>query len=120
MAVSEERGVEHPWPAEKIKSAHRATATEPNANGLRQLADSDLLVLISQRDLRALEVIYDRHIEAAWRVALTYSDDAPGAERAVEAAFLHLWRQPAPGARASLAARLLSSVQREARAQERR
>ncbi len=120
MAVSEDRRLEHPWPEEKVESAHRATATKPNANGLRQLADSDLLVLISRRDLRALEVIYDRHIEAAWRVALTYSDDVPVAERAVEAAFLRLWRQPEPGARASLAARLLSSVRREARAHERR
>ena len=115
MAVSEDRRLEHPWPAEKVESAHRATAIEPNANGLRQLADSDLLVLISRRDLGALEVIYDRHIEAAWRVALTFSDDVPVAERAVEAAFLRLWRQPEPGARASLAARLLSSVSREAR-----
>ena len=116
MAVSEDRRLEHRWPAEKVESAHGARATEPNGNGLRQLADSDLLVLISRRDLRALEVIYDRHIEGAWRVALTYSDDVPVAERAVEAAFLRLWRQPEPGARASLAARLLSSVKREARA----
>ncbi len=114
MAVRVDRRLGHLWPAEKAESAHRATATEPDANGLRQLADSDLLVLISRRDLRALEVIYDRHIEAAWRVALVYSDDAPAAERAVEAAFLRLWRQPEPGARASLAARLLSSVRREA------
>ena len=114
MAVSEERRLEHPWLEEKVESAHRATATEPNANGLRQLADSDLLVLISRCDLRALEVIYDRHIEAAWSVALAYSDDVPAAERAVEAAFLHLWRQPEPGVRASLVARLLSNVKREA------
>ena len=114
MAVSEERRLEHPWPEEKVESALRATATEPKANGLGQLADYDLLVVISRRDLRALEVIYDGHIEAAWRVALTYSDDVPAAERAVEAAFLHLWRQPEPGARASLVARLLASVKREA------
>ncbi len=116
MAVSEERRLEHPWLEEKVESAFRATATEPKANGLCQLADSDLLVLISRCDLRALEVIYDRHIEAAWGVALTYSGDVPAAERAVEAAFLRLWRQPEPGARASVAARLLSSVTREARA----
>ena len=116
MAVSQDRRLEHPWPAEKVERAHRATAIESNANGLRQLADSDLLVLISRRDLRALEVIYDRHIEAAWRVALAYSDDVPVAERAVEAAFLRLWRQPEPEPGASLAARLLSSVRREARA----
>ncbi len=114
MAVSEDRRFEHPWPAEKVESALKAPASESKAHGLRQLAESELLVLISQCDLRALEVVYDRHIEAAWRVALAYSDDVPAAERAVEAAFLHLWRKPEPGARASLAARLLSSVKREA------
>ena len=114
MAVSEDRRLERLCPAERVASANHATATEPNANGVRQLADSNLLVLISRCDLRALEVIYDRHIEAAWRVALTYSDDVPAAERAVEAAFLRLWRHPEPGARASLAARLLSNVKREA------
>ena len=120
MAVSEDRRLEHPWPTEKGQRAKRATATEPNVNSSRRLADSELLALVWKRDLGALEVIYDRHIEAAWRVALTYSDDVPAAERAVEGAFLRLWRQPEPGARASLAARLLSSVKREACAHERR
>lgn len=117
MAVIESRRLEHSRPAQKIRSPQLVSTTQPdptNADGLRQLADCDLLVLISRRDLRALDVIYDRHIETAWRVALVYSDDVPAAERAVEAAFLRLWRQPEPGARASLAARLLSSVKREA------
>jgi len=116
VAVSEDRRLDHRWPADNVESAHPGTTTEPDADGRHQLTDSDLLVLISQRDLGALEVIYDRHIEAAWRVALTYSNEVPAAERAVAATFLQLWRQPEPGARASLAARLLSSVTREARA----
>ena len=115
MAVSLDRRLGQRWPAEKAENADSATATEPNVGRLRQLADFNLLVLISRRDLRALEVIYDRHVEAAWRVALVYSDDVPAAERAVEAAFLRLWRQPEPGNRASLAARLLCSVSSEAR-----
>lgn len=120
MAVSEDRCLERSWPTEKVERANRATATESSANGSRQLADSELLAMVSKRDLGALEVIYDRHIEAAWRVALTYSDDVPAAERAVEATFRRLWRHPEPGARASLGARLLSSVKREACAHERR
>ncbi len=117
VAVIESRRLERSRPAQKIRSTQLVSTTQPhptNADGLRQLADADLLLLISRRALHALEVIYDRHIQAAWRVALTYSDDVPAAERAVAAAFLHLWRQPEPGARSSLAARLLSSVKREA------
>lgn len=108
VAVIEPRRLERPRPALRIESAPNSAA------GLCQLADSDLLVLISQRALRAFEVIYDRHIEAAWRVALVYAADVPGAERAVAAAFLHVWRHPEPGARPSFAARLLSSVKRQA------
>ena len=116
MAVSEDRRLEHLSAPETVERAHRFAAPDSHVNGLGQLADSDLLHQISRRDLRALEVIYDRHIELVWRVALTFSDDVPVAERAVEAAFLRLWRNPEPGARASLAARLLSSVKGEARA----
>lgn len=100
-------------PAARIGRGRRA---ERGPNGLRRLADSDLLVRISRRDLGAFEVLYDRHIEAAWKVAVAYSDDVPAAERAVEAAFVGLWREPDPGARASLPARLLAGVAREARA----
>ena len=117
MAIIESRRLERSQPAGKVETAHLMSTTERNptsAEDLRQLTDSDLLLLISRHALHALEAIYDRHIEAAWRVALTFSDDVPAAERAVEAAFLRLWRQPEPAARASLAARLLSSVQREA------
>ena len=119
MAVIESRQLERSQPAERVETAHLGSTNgrhPTSADGLSELADSDLLVLISRRDLRALEVIYDRHIEAAWRVALTYSNDVPVAERAVETAFLRLWRRPEPGARASLGARLLSSVKSEARA----
>ena len=108
MAVIETRRLEQPRPAQRIESAPNSAA------GLCQLADSDLLVLISQRALHAFEVIYDRHIEAAWRVALVYAADVPAAERAVAAAFLHVWRHPVPGTRQSFAARLLLSVKCEA------
>ncbi len=96
------------------RSTPKTETASASAEGLRRLADSDLLRLISRRAPEALEVVYDRHIEAAWTVALAYSDGVPAAERAVEAAFLQLWRQAEPGAHASLAAQLLSSVKREA------
>ena len=116
MAVSEARRRRHLSSAQTEPSAHRASPTNAKRSGLDKLADSDLLVLVSRRETRAFEVIYDRHIEVTWRVALMYSDDVPSAERAVEAAFLGLWRQPEPGSRASLAVRLTSTVKREARA----
>ena len=89
-------------------------ASPASTEGLRRLADSDLLRLISRRIPQALEVVYDRHIGAAWMVALAYADGVAAAERAVAAAFLHLWREPEPGGDTSLAARLLSSVKLEA------
>ena len=116
MAVSQGRRRDHSRPGETLDTAPRATAIEPSAGDLGRLADSELLLLLSRRDLRALEVIYDRHIDVAWRVALVYAGDVPAAERAVEAAFLRLWRQPKPRARATLAARLLRTVRCEARA----
>ena len=108
MAVIETRRLEEPRPSQRIENAPTSAA------GLRHLADFDLLVLTSQRALHAFEVIYDRHIEAAWRVALVYTADVPAAERAVAAAFLHVWRHPEPESRPSFAARLLSRVKREA------
>lgn len=75
--------------------------------------DSELLALISQGDLAALGLIYDRHIGAVWRVALHFSESATAAERVVSAVFLGLWRDPAPNHETSLPARLLSSVRRE-------
>lgn len=114
MAVSEHRLRAGSRPTEKLRSAPRRTATDASVGSLCRLADSELLVLLARRDLRALEVIYDRHIEAAWRVALAYAADVPAAERAVAAAFLRLWRQPEPGTRTTLAAQLLPTVRRQA------
>jgi len=107
-------------PVVETRALVRSRSTSGNddaptsAEGLSRLADSDLLRLISRRTPQALEVVYDRYIDAAWTVALAYSDGVAAAERAVAAAFLHLWREPEPAAHASLAARLLSSVKYEA------
>ncbi len=90
---------------------------QPQLDGsvaLSRLPDRDLLYLLARGDLHALEAIYDRHIDAAWTMALNLSETAAAAEQAVAAAFLRVWRQPEPGGHASLTARLLSSVRREA------
>ncbi len=108
MAAIETRRLDQPRPAPRTESAPTSAA------GLSHLADSDLLVLISHHALHAFEVIYDRYIEAAWKVALVYTADVPAAERTVAAAFLNVWRHPEPFASPSFAARLLASVKREA------
>jgi DNA-directed RNA polymerase specialized sigma24 family protein len=117
VAVSHGRRRERP--AETLDGALHAPAAEPTAGDLRLLADSELLLLCSQGDLPALGVIYDRYIDAVWSVALTYAGDLEAAERAVEAAFLHVWRQPEPEAPASIAVRLVRTVRREGRARVR-
>lgn len=117
MAVERDRRWEQPRQAAAIATDDRRTTSEPSASRvqqLRALPDSDLLALIQRGDLEALEVTYDRHIEAVWSVALAFSESTAAAERAVFAAFARLWQEPAFGDRSSLAARLLASVWREA------
>ena len=78
-------------------------------------SDSELLALISRGDLRALGVVYDRHAEPSWRMALHVSPSGAAAAEIVSDAFLHLWRDPAPHDRTRLSTRLLASVVRGAR-----
>lgn len=85
------------------------------AAGLDALGDSDLLALVSRGDHEALGVIYDRQIDAVWKVALHFSEGRAAAEQVVSAVFLRLWRRPRADDRTSLSARLLASVAREAR-----
>lgn len=77
------------------------------------VSDSDLLALILRGDVEALGVVYDRHIEALWKVAVYYAPDAAAAERGVFAVFQRLWRQPRPTDPTSLRVRLLWTLGRE-------
>jgi len=97
-----------------VRNEVPALVGDAASNDVTSLPDSDLLRLISRGDLSAFETVYDRHIDAAWKVALAFSRDAAAAEQAVSAVFLRLWQTPEPGIDASLGARLLSSVRREA------
>ncbi|MEO6349674.1 MAG: ANTAR domain-containing protein [Candidatus Limnocylindrales bacterium] len=84
-----------------------------------RISDSDLLAQISQGDPDALGALYDRHIEAVWKIALHYSASAAAAEEVVSAVFLRLWRNPEPNDKPGFSARLLSSVARDSQQAQR-
>ena len=97
-----------------VRNEVPALVGEAASNDVTSLPDSDLLRLMARGDLYAFETVYDRHIDAAWKVALAFSRDAAAAEQAISTVFLRLWRAPDPAGDASLPARLLSNVRREA------
>jgi RNA polymerase sigma-70 factor (ECF subfamily) len=56
----------------------------------------DLLVdRLRQRDVQALEALYDRHARAVFSLSLKMLGDPTAAEENVQETFLKLWRQPA-------------------------
>jgi DNA-directed RNA polymerase specialized sigma24 family protein len=55
--------------------------------------DATLLLLLQQRDVRALEHLYDRHGRLAYGLAYRILNDATAAEDVVQEAFLNIWRQ---------------------------
>jgi RNA polymerase sigma-70 factor (ECF subfamily) len=56
-------------------------------------SDEVLLERLQQRDVRALEHLYDRHGRLAYGLAYRMLDDAASAEDVVQEAFLNIWRQ---------------------------
>ncbi len=56
--------------------------------------DESLVLLLHQRDVRALEPIYARHTRAVYSLALKILADPTVAEEVVQECFLKLWRQP--------------------------
>lgn len=89
-------------------------AASTSQRPLGEPTDSDLLLLIPRGDVEALGAIYDRHVGAAWKLALALSGSAAAAERAVLAAFMRLWREPAPDDRTGLSTRILADVWQQA------
>ena len=59
---------------------------------LRERADEDLMMLVGAGDVRAFEVIYDRHCNVAFSLAHRICGTRATAEEAVQEAFLSLWR----------------------------
>ncbi len=59
---------------------------------LRALADEELMLLVLDGDVRAFEVIFDRHASAAFSLAYRMCGRRAAAEDIVQEAFLSLWR----------------------------
>ena len=59
---------------------------------LSGLADEELMELVSEREVRAFEVVYDRHGAAAYSLAHRILGEPRGAEEATQDAFLALWK----------------------------
>jgi len=73
----------------------RAAHGERSAAHLRVLADEELMQLVYRGNADAFEVIYDRHCEAAFSLALRMCRQRSLAEDVVQEAFLSLWRSGA-------------------------
>jgi len=59
---------------------------------MRSLADEELMQLVQDGDVRAFEVVFDRHSSAAFSLAYRMCGRRATAEDIVQDAFLSLWR----------------------------
>jgi RNA polymerase sigma-70 factor, ECF subfamily len=62
---------------------------------LRMLADEELMQLVGEDDSAAFAIVYERHTEAAYSLALRMCGRRAIAEDVVQEAFLSLWRSAA-------------------------
>src|SRR5258707_5362558 len=74
-----------------LRSAHG----ERTAGHLRVLADEELMQLVYRGNADAFEVIYDRHADVAFSLAMRMCRQRSLAEDVVQEAFLSLWRSGA-------------------------
>lgn len=56
--------------------------------------DEQLMIQVQQRNIAALETLYDRYAEAEMRLALRILGDGDLAERVLVEAFWHIWGHP--------------------------
>jgi RNA polymerase sigma-70 factor, ECF subfamily len=89
---------------------------------LRGLADEELMELVDGGEMRAFEVVFDRHASAAYSLAFRMCGRRALAEDIVQEAFLSLWRSGAgyDRARGSVRSWVLSAVHNRAVDQLRR
>ena len=62
---------------------------------LRMLADEELMQLVGEDDSAAFEILYERHVDAAYALALRMCHRRAVAEDVAQEAFLSLWRSAA-------------------------
>ena len=83
---------------------------------LRSLADEELMYRVHAGEMAAFEVVFDRHVAAAYSLAHRVCGRSAMAEDAVQEAFLSLWRarDRYDPARGSVRAWVLSAVRNRA------
>jgi len=72
-----------------------ARGGHPDGQRLRALADEELMQLLYRGNADAFEVVYDRHADAAFSLAIRICRQRALAEDVVQEAFLSLWRSGA-------------------------
>ncbi|HXB15810.1 MAG TPA: sigma-70 family RNA polymerase sigma factor [Solirubrobacteraceae bacterium] len=73
----------------------RSAGGERSAAHLQVLADEELMQLVYRGNADAFEVVYDRHVDAAFSLAMRICRQRSVAEDVVQEAFLSLWRSGA-------------------------
>ena len=73
----------------------RPAAGDRSAASLQLLADEELMQLLYRGNAAAFEVIYDRHSDAAFSLAVRMCSERSLAEDVVQESFLSLWRSGA-------------------------
>lgn len=94
-----------------IRSGRRARIDD-----VRTLADEELMELVQDGEVRAFEVIFDRHASAAFSLAYRMCGRPAMAEDIVQESFVSLWRSSAAydAARGSVRTWVLSVVRNRA------
>ncbi len=73
----------------------RPTRTTPPTAELRSLADEELMQLVRENEAAAFEIVYERHVDAAFSLAYRMCGSRPLAEDIVQEAFVSMWRSGA-------------------------
>ena len=100
-----------------LPAAARTQPAGPRAaTPAAEQTDEELLNGLRERDVHALEVLYDRHSRLAYGLAYRILNDTSAAEDVVQEAFLSIWRQAASfdARRGSVRTWLLSIVHHRA------
>ncbi len=87
-----------------------------SGRALQALADEELMELVGAGQSRAFEVVFDRHVDAAFSLAYRMCGSRPRAEDVTQEAFLSAWRSGGSydPARGSVRSWLLSTVRNRA------